>query len=153
MHTLFCVRPPRVGSLYPPVLLKSSNQFPVGFKVWYSMNSSSRCRTPRLGSLAWGSEPSIQWVDFCGISVCQSVSHPPSSYGIWFYSDCTPPTPFSHCGFSLVFGCGVLFLVSSSVLLSMIVQQLVVILLFSQEGMRARPSTPPSWFNSSLHSF
>ena len=29
--------------------------------------------------------------------------------------------------------------------MSMIVQQLVVILVFSQEGVRARPSTPPSW--------
>ena len=52
----------------------------------------------------------------------------------------------SHCGFSFVFGCGVCFLVSSSVFLSMIVQQLVVILVFSQEGVRARPSTLPSWF-------
>ena len=40
----------------------------------------------------------------------------------------------SHCGFSFVFRCGVSFLVSSSVFLSMIVQQLVVILVFSQEG-------------------
>ena len=52
----------------------------------------------------------------------------------------------SHCGFSFVFGCGVSFLVSSSVFLSMIVQQLVVILVFSQEGVRTRPSTPPPWF-------
>ena len=56
------------------------------------MNSSSRCRTPRLGSLTWGSEPSLQWVDCCGISVRHSMSHPPSSYGILFYSDCAPPT-------------------------------------------------------------
>ena len=49
----------------------------------------------------------------------------------------------SHCGFSFVFGCAVSFLVSSSVPLSMIAQQLVVILVFSQEGVRARPSTPP----------
>ena len=41
---------------------------------------------------------------------------------------------------------GYLFLVSSSVFLLMIVQQLVVVLVFSQEGVRARPSTPPSWF-------
>ena len=40
----------------------------------------------------------------------------------------TVPLLLSHCGFSFVFGCGVSFLVSSSVLLSMIVQQLVVIL-------------------------
>ena len=91
MHTLLCVCPPRVESLFPPVLSKSCNQFPLGFKVWFSRNSSSRCQTPRLGSLTWGSEPSLQWVDFCGISVLQSVSHPPTSYGIWFYCDCAPP--------------------------------------------------------------
>ena len=54
-----------------------------------------------------------------------------------------PLLPF-HCGFSFVFGCEVSFLVSSSVFLLMIVQQLVVIPLLSQEGVRARPSTLPS---------
>ena len=49
----------------------------------------------------------------------------------------------SHCGFSFVFACGVSFLVSSSVFLSMIVQQLVVIPVFSKEGVRAHPSTLP----------
>ena len=58
------------------------------------------------------------------------------------------PLLLSHCGFSFVFGCGVSFLVSSSVFLSMIVQQLVVILVFSQEGVTARPSTLPFWFGS-----
>ena len=51
-----------------------------------------------------------------------------------------------HCGFSFVFGCGVSFLVSSSVSLSMTVQQLVVILVLSQEGVKAHPSTPPSCY-------
>ena len=37
---------------------------------------------PQLGKPDMGSEPSFQWVDFCGISVLQSVSHPPTSYGI-----------------------------------------------------------------------
>ena len=37
------------------------------------------------------------------------------------------PLLLSHCGFSFVFGCGVSFLVSSSVFLSMIFQQLIVI--------------------------
>ena len=91
MHTL-CVCPPRVESLFPPVLSKSCNQILLAFKVWFSRNSSSSCRTPSLGSLMWGSEPSLQCVDFCGISVLQFVSHPPSSYGIWFYCDCAPPT-------------------------------------------------------------
>ena len=54
------------------------------------------------------------------------------------------PLLLSHCGFSFVFGCGVSFLVSSSVFLSMIVQQLVVILVLSQERVSARPSVLPS---------
>ena len=138
MHTPLCVCPPKVESVFPPDLSKSCNQIPVAFKVWFSRNSSSCCRTPWLGSLTWGSEPSLQWVNFCGISVLQSVSHPPSSYGTWFYCDCTPPTvslwlllcPWMW-GISLV---------SSSVFLLMIVQQLVVILVLLQEEVRARPS-------------
>ena len=82
MLTLLCVCPTRVESLFPPVLSKSCNQIPLAFKVCFSRNSSSLCQTPRFGSLMWGSEPSLQWVDFCGISVLQSVSHPPSSFGI-----------------------------------------------------------------------
>ena len=82
MHTLLCVFPPRVESLFPPVLSKSCNQIPLAFEVWFSRNSSSRCWNPRLGSLTWGPEPSLQWVEFCGVSVLQFVGHPPSSYGI-----------------------------------------------------------------------
>ena len=92
MHTLLCVCPPSVESLFPPVLSKSWNQIPLAFEVWFSRNSSSCCWAPRLGSLTWGSEPSLQLVDLCGISVLQLVSHPPSSYGIWFYCDCAPLT-------------------------------------------------------------
>ena len=44
------------------------------------------------------------------------------------------PLLLSHCGFSFVFVCGISFLVSSTVFLLMIVQQLVVILVLSQEG-------------------
>ena len=54
------------------------------------------------------------------------------------------PLLLSHCGFCFVFGCGVSFLVSSSVFLSMIVQQLVVIPALLQEGVNARPSILPS---------
>ena len=50
----------------------------------------------------------------------------------------------SHCAFSFVFGCGVSFLVSSSVFLLMTVQQLVVIPMLLQEEVRACPSTLPS---------
>ena len=43
---------------------------------------------------------------------------------------------------------GYLSLVSSSVFLSVVVQQLAVILVLSQEGVSTRP-TPPSWTNLS----
>ena len=49
----------------------------------------------------------------------------------------------SCCGF-FAFGHGVSFLIGSSILLSMVVQQLVVILVLSQDEMSARSSTPPS---------
>ena len=92
MCTLLCVYPSRVESLFPPVLSKSCNQILLAFKVWFCGNSSSFCWTPRLGSLTWGSGLSLQWVDFCGISFLQFVSHPPPIYGIWFYCDCSPTT-------------------------------------------------------------
>ena len=53
----------------------------------------------------------------------------------------------SYClavAFSLSLDVGYLFLVGSSILLSMVVQQLVAILVLSQEEMSAYPSTLPS---------
>ena len=46
----------------------------------------------QVGKPDGDSEPSLQWVDFCGIIVLQFVSHPPSVYGILFYCDFSPPT-------------------------------------------------------------
>ena len=92
MCTLLCVCPPRVESLFLSVLPKSRSQIPLAFKLWFSRNSSSCCQSPRLGSLMWGSEPLLQWVDFCGISILQFVNHPTSGYGIWFHCDCAPAT-------------------------------------------------------------
>ena len=140
-HITLCV-PSKSGVLFPPVLSKSCNQIPLAFKVWFFRNYLFHCQTPRLGSLMWGSEPSLQWLDFCGISVLHFVSHSPSSYGIWFYCDCAPPTV--SLWFLLCLWMWVYFLLSSSVFLSMIVQLLVVIPVLSQEGVSARPSTLPS---------
>ena len=54
----------------------------------------------------------------------------------------------SCCGFFFVFGHGVyiyiFFLIGSIILLSMVVQQLVVTLVLSQDEMSARSSTLPS---------
>ena len=72
VHARFCLCPPGVEPLFPPVLWKSCNQIP----------------------LMWGLEPSQQWETIFGIIVLQFVGHPPSGYSIWFYPDCIPPTVF-----------------------------------------------------------
>ena len=147
MHTLLSVCPPRVEFLFPPVLSKSCSQILLPFKVWLSRNSSSRYQTPRLWSLTWASEPSLHWVDFCGIIVLQFVSHTPSSYGIWFYRDCVPRTVSLQLllclwMWGIFFGefqcipvddCSAVSCDSSAL----------------PEEVRARPSTPPSWTCSS----
>ena len=61
VHTRFCLCPPRVESLFPPVLWKSWNQIPLAGKVRFSGDSQSLCQILRLGSLMWGPESSQQW--------------------------------------------------------------------------------------------
>ena len=56
----------------------------------------------------------------------------------------TVPLLPSDRGFFFVFGPGYPFLVGSSIFLLMVVQQLVVISVLSQEEIRAHPSTQPS---------
>ena len=111
--------------LVHPRLWKSYNQIPQDFKVRSPGDSQSLCRIPRLGSLAWGSEPSQQLENFFGIAILQFVVCPLGGYRIWFYHNCALLP--SCCGFFFVFGCEV-SLVGSSILLTVVVQQLVVIL-------------------------
>ena len=49
--TRFCLCPPRVESLFPPVLQKSYNQISLAFKVRFPGDSSSLCQIP--GWEAW----------------------------------------------------------------------------------------------------
>ena len=86
----FCLCPPRLESVFPPVLWKSCNQIPLAFKVRFPGDRQSLYQIPRLGSLTWGSEPSQQWENFFG-GILQFVSHPPGGGGIWFYCDCALP--------------------------------------------------------------
>ena len=131
-----------------PVLWKPCNQILLGFKVRFPGDSQSLCWIPRLGSLMWCSEPSQQWENFFVIIVLPFVGHPPSRFGIWFYCDYAPPT------ISLKLLClwtwGISFLVDSSILLSLFVQQLVVILVLLQEEMSTHPSTLPPWTRTPL---
>lgn len=75
----------------------------------------------------WGSGLSLQWQNFCGTVVLQSVGSAPDGYGTWFYHTCTPPTVSPL----FVFRCRVSFLIGSGVSLLMVAQQLAVIPMFS----------------------
>ena len=77
-----CVRPPRVASLFPPVLWSSCIQAPVAFKAKCFWDSSSQCQTLRLGSLMWGSGLSLLWENLCDIFIFQFVGHSPGRNGI-----------------------------------------------------------------------
>ena len=89
----------------------------------------------------WGSESSQQGENFFGIIVLQFVGHPPS--GLWdLILSCSHPSYHLTATSSLSLDVGYLFLVGSSILLLMVVQQLVAVSLLLQE-MSAHPSTSP----------
>ena len=90
--TRFCLCPPRLESLFPPVLWNSYNQIPLTCKGRFPRDSQCLCRIPSLGSQMWSSEPSQQWENFLGIIVLQFVGHPPGRCRIWFYHHCAPST-------------------------------------------------------------
>ena len=87
-----CVHPPRVESLFLPVLWSSYDQTLLAFKARCSGGSFSWCQTPKLGSLMWGSDLSLLWENLCDIIIFQFVGRPPDRYVRWFYRDCAPPT-------------------------------------------------------------
>ena len=79
---IFCLCPPRLESLIPPVLwiiIKSH---------WLSRSDSLGVpspfiKSPRLGSLTWSSEPSQQWGNFSGITVVQFCGSPVRQVWDW----------------------------------------------------------------------
>ena len=92
----------------------------------------------------WGLELLQQCENFFGTFVLQFAGHLPGGYGISFYHGCGPPTVslrFLLCPWTWA----MFFLVGSNILLSMGVQQLVVIWVHLQEEMSTSPSTLPSW--------
>ena len=94
VHTTLCV-PSKSGVSVSPRPFEDLQSISASLQsliLWEFRPPPPFCQTPRLGSLLWGSGPSLQSVDFCGIIFLQFVSHPPSGYGIWFHCDCAPPT-------------------------------------------------------------
>ena len=135
----FCLCPPRWESLFLPVLWKSYNQgqIPWGFPVtlWF----------PGLESLMW-----IRFRTFTTVwellwYYCSALCGPPTG---WVWPLILSWLCLSHQlpeASSLSPDIGYLFLVASSIILLMTVQQLVAILVLLQEEMSTCPSNPPSW--------
>ena len=126
---------------------------PVIKSCWASRSDSLGIHSPFVGSPGWGA--------WCGVPNLHNsgrtslsllffslwVTHPA---GLGFDFIVIMPLLPSHWSFFFVFGHGYLFLVDSCILLSLFVQQLVVILVLSQEEMSTHPSTLPSWTRTPL---
>ena len=106
MHTRFWLCPPRLESLFSPVLWKSCNQIPVAFEVRFPRIPSSFVRSP-------GGKPDMGFRTFTIVGkflwhYCSPVcGHPPTGMRLEFIM-IVPLLP-CHCGFFFVFGCGVSF--------------------------------------------
>ena len=125
MHALLCVCPPRVESLFPLDLLKSYSQNPASLQsliLWefLLLLPDPQVGKPDVGLRTFTPVGGLLWYN------CSPVCESPNAVVMGFDFIVIATLLPSHCGFSIVFGCGVSFLVSSSVFLSMIVQQLVV---------------------------
>ena len=137
----FCSCLPSLESLFPPS--------PVIKSRWPSRPDSLGIPSPFVRSLGWGAWGVVQnlhnsgellW-NYCS-PVCGSPNWRVWDLILWWFCP-------SYCiASSLSLDVGCLFLVGSSILLSMVVQQLVVILVLWQE-MSAHLFTPLSWTGSS----
>ena len=77
VYTRFCLCPPRLEPLFPPVLWKSYNQILLAVKARFPGGSQPLCWIPRLGGLMWGSEPWQEWKNiFVTIALQLWVTHP-----------------------------------------------------------------------------
>ena len=147
VHVNFCLCPPWLESLFPPVLQKSYNWIPLAFKVRFPGDSQSFCHIPRLERLMWGSEHSQQREKFFGITFLQFIGQ--QVWGLLLSRLCPSSSITASSSSSLEME--YLFSLGSCVLLSKIVQQLVEILRLSQEKMGTCPFSPPCWTRSLIN--
>ena len=85
-----CLYPPRVESLFPPVLWGSCNQIPLACKIRFPGDSQfltrSRAGETDVGPTTFTTVKELWY--YCSPAFgCQ-----PSRYRIWFYCDYAPPT-------------------------------------------------------------
>ena len=107
------------------------------------------CRSPLLIHTFAGDTQTQFCLSLCGVSGswCAQGLFEPSEHLWWIWGlilNMISPLLPSCWGFSFALGRGVSLLVGSNILLSMVVQQRVVILEFLQEKRSVRPSTLPS---------
>ena len=107
------------------------------------------CSRPLLTCTSTGDTQTQFWLSLCGLSGswCMQDLFEPSEclWLVWgLILNVIPPLLPSFWGFSFALIHGVSFLVGSNILLSMVVQQQVVILEFSQEKLSTCPFTLPS---------
>ena len=116
----------------------------------YAIPRSTAPRAPASAAVHWWPVPPQETLKHSSGSICVSWCSPglfePSNHLWWVWGlvlNAILPLVLSYWGFSSALGHRVSFLVWSNILLSMDVQQRVVILEFSQE-MSTRPSTLPT---------
>ena len=107
------------------------------------------CSRSLLTCTSVGDTQTQLWLSLCGFSgswSAQGLFEPSNSFWwVWgLILNVILPLRRSCCGFSFAPGHGISFLVGSNILLSMVVQQQVVIVEFLHENMSIRPSTLPS---------
>ena len=91
VSTKFCLCPPRLESLFP-----HSFGRPIIKSCWPSSPDLLGIPSPFVGSLCWEAWVVVQKLHNSArttlVLLFSSLGDLPSTCGIWFYHDCTPPT-------------------------------------------------------------
>ena len=151
VHAKFYLCLPRLESLFPSVLWKAYNQ-----NHWSSRSDSLGIPNPFVRSPSWEAWCGVQNLhNSARTSLALLFSRLWVTYPADMEFDFTVIGPSYHlaAASSLSLDMGYLFLVGSSILPSMAVQQLVAVLVLSQEEVSSHPSTLPFWTRTDSYVF
>ena len=119
LHARFFLYPPRLESVFPPVLWKSYNQIPLAFKARFP--GDPQAGKPDMGFRTYTTMGELLWYYFSPI--CGSPTD-----GLWdLILSWLCPSYHLAAASSLSLDVQYLFLVGSSTLLSVVVQQVVAL--------------------------
>ena len=119
LRARFCLCPPRLESVFPPVLWKSYNQIPLAFKARFP--GDPQAGKPDMGFRTYTTMGELLWYYFSPI--CGSPTD-----GVWdMILSWLGPSYHLAAASSLSLDVQYLFLVGSSTLLSVVVQQVVAL--------------------------